>query len=256
MADWYFKTEKFTVGYNNVPIVSDVEIGINKGEIVSLIGPNGSGKTTFIRSVINQLRPIAGAAFLENVKLSEITAKDLSKKLAVVLTDRITTELTTVYDIVGTGRYPYTGLFGLLGKEDREIVDKVMKLINIEELADKDFMKISDGQKQRVMLARALAQEPDIIVLDEPTSFLDIKYKMEFLSTLKKLARETGLTVIMSLHEIDMAQMISDKVACVKGGRLDSFGTPEEIFKDDYIIKLYDIDVDSLTPEFKKMLGK
>lgn len=147
--------------------------------------------------------------------------------------------MMTCKEVVATGRYPYTGKFGVLSKEDWKIVDEAVRLVHIEDLAERDFTKTSDGQKQRVMLARALCQQPDILVLDEPTSFLDIRYKLEFLSIIQEMARNDRLTVILSLHELDLAERISDKVLCVRGDRIDRFGIPEEIFCGDYISELY-----------------
>lgn len=252
--EYYFCTKQFTVGYEGVPVISNVEINLQRGEILSLIGPNGAGKTTILRSIIKQLKPIAGVAVIDKKTMDEMSLSELSKKMAVVLTDRLQTELMTVEDVVGTGRYPYTGKFGILSEEDRSIVADAMELIHITDMKDQYFTKISDGQRQRVMLARALAQQSDIIVLDEPTSFLDIKHKLEFLSIIQKLSREKGLTVIMSLHEVDLAQKISDKVACFCNGCLDSYGTPSEIFSNDYLLKLYDIKVEQLAPAFQEMM--
>ena len=147
--------------------------------------------------------------------------------------------MMTCKEVVATGRYPYTGKFGVLSKEDWKLVDEAMELVHIHELADRDFSKTSDGQKQRVMLARAICQQPDIIILDEPTSFLDIRYKLEFLSIIQNMSRERNLSVIMSLHELDLAGRISDKIACVRGDKVDRFGTPEEIFTQGYIPQLY-----------------
>ena len=243
--NYFFHTEKLTVGYNGVPLIQDIEIGLKKGEILTLIGPNGAGKTTIIRSMIQQLKPVAGVVYLEDRPMKDISGHELSKRLSVVLTERIRPEMMTCREVVATGRYPYTGRFGILGEEDNKIVDEAMELVDITFLNDRDFLKTSDGQKQRVMLARAICQEPDIIVLDEPTSFLDIRYKLEFLSIIQNMSRKKGLSVIMSLHELDLAGRISDKIACIKGDRVDRFGTPEEIFSEGYIQKLYDMDVGS-----------
>ena len=241
--NYFFHTEKLTVGYNGVPLIQDIEIGLKKGEILTLIGPNGAGKTTIIRSMIQQLKPVAGVVYLEDKLMNDISGHELSKRLSVVLTERIRPEMMTCREVVATGRYPYTGRFGILGEEDNKIVDEAMELVDITFLKDRDFLKTSDGQKQRVMLARAICQEPDIIVLDEPTSFLDIRYKLEFLSIIQNMSRQKGLSVIMSLHELDLAGRISDKIACINGDRVDRFGTPEEIFSEGYIQKLYDMDV-------------
>ena len=126
-------------------------------------------------------------------------------------------------------------------KKDIETVENTMKLVGVDELKDKDFKKISDGQRQRIMLARALCQEPEIVLLDEPTSFLDIRHKLEFLSILEKMKDERKLTVIMSVHELDIAQKISDRILCLKGDNVDRFDTPEEVFTGEYISSLFDI---------------
>ena len=182
MDTYYFYTEGLTVGYHGVPLIKDIRISLKKGEILTLIGPNGAGKTTILKSIIRQLAPLGGVAVLDGKAMGDLSGKELSQKLSVVLTERIHPEMMTCRDVVSTGRYPYTGKFGVLSGEDWAVVDEAMDLVHIHELADRDYTKTSDGQKQRVMLARALCQQPDIIVLDEPTSFLDIRYKLEFLS--------------------------------------------------------------------------
>lgn len=239
MEEFYFYTEGLTVGYHGVPLIKDIEIRLKKGEILTLIGPNGAGKTTILRSIIRQLTPLGGVVYLDGSPVQSMSGKELSTKMSVVLTERVRPELMTCEDVVATGRYPYTGKFGILSEVDRRIVKEAMELVHIEELAARDFSHTSDGQKQRVMLARAICQEPDIIVLDEPTSFLDIRYKLEFLSIIQNMSRTRNLSVIMSLHELDLAGRISDKIACISGDKVDRFGTPEEIFTPEYIPQLY-----------------
>jgi iron complex transport system ATP-binding protein len=237
--EYYFYTEGLTVGYHGVPLIKEIEICLKRGEILTLIGPNGAGKTTILKSIIRQLAPIGGTVYLDGSSMEHLSGGELSKKLSVVLTERVRPELMTCEDVVATGRYPYTGKFGILTKEDHRIVREAMELVHIEELADRDFLKTSDGQKQRVMLARAICQEPEIIVLDEPTSFLDMRYKLEFLAIIQQMSRQKNLSVIMSLHELDLAGRISHKIACVRGDKIDRFGTPEEIFRSGYIPELY-----------------
>lgn len=236
---YYLYTKGLTVGYDGVPLIRNIELCLEKGEILTLIGPNGAGKTTILKSLIRQLKPLGGVVCLDGQEIASMSGRELSMKLSVVLTDRVRPELMTCEDVVATGRYPYTGRFGVLSEEDRRIVRETMELVHIAELSDRDFMQTSDGQKQRIMLARAICQEPDIIVLDEPTSFLDMRYKLEFLSILQKMSRSRNLSVVMSLHELDLAGRISDKIACVKGDRVERFGTPEEIFSKGYIQELY-----------------
>ena len=170
--------------------------------------------------------------------------------MAVVLTDRMKPELMTCHDVVATGRYPYTGRLGILSREDEEKVDSAMEAVHAQELGGRDFNAISDGQKQRVLLARAICQEPEIIILDEPTSFLDVRHKLELLSILRGMAKEKKITVIMSLHEIDLAQKISDKIMCVKGDVISHYGVPEEIFREEIIRDLYEIDNGFFDPCF------
>ena len=261
MADYYFQMKDLSVGYNGNSLIRDINIGINKGEIVTLIGPNGSGKSTILKSITRQLKVVGGNVFFDNTSLLKLPYKELASKMAVVLTDRIKTELMTCHDIVATGRYPYTGRLGILTQEDERLVEEAMQAVHAQELGNRDFNAISDGQKQRVLLARAICQDPDVIVLDEPTSFLDVKYKLELLSILERMARQKKITVIMSLHEIDLAQKISEKVVCVKGDRIAGFGNPEEIFTEEKIRELYGIDNGYYDPcfgsvELPKVVGK
>lgn len=250
MVDYYFQMKDLSVGYNGNSLIRDINIGINKGEIVTLIGPNGSGKSTILKSITRQLKVVRGNVFFDDTSLLKLPYKELASKMAVVLTDRIKTELMTCHDIVATGRYPYTGRLGILTQEDECLVEEAMQAVHAQELGNRDFNAISDGQKQRVLLARAICQDPDVIVLDEPTSFLDVKYKLELLSILERMARQKKITVIMSLHEIDLAQKISDKIICVKGETISHYGNPEEVFTEEIIRELYGINNGYFDPLF------
>lgn len=239
---YYFKTEKLTVGYDGVPVIFDIEIGIDKGETLVLIGPNGAGKSTVLKSISGQLSLISGSIYLDNKDFLMMDPNDKAKKSGVLFTDRVKSDMLSCFDVVSSGRYPYTGYLGILKEEDKNAVNETMELVGITDLRDRDFSKISDGQKQRVMLARALCREPEILILDEPTSFLDIRYKLEFLYVLDIMKKKKNITVIMSVHELDIAKKIADKVLSLKGDKADRFGTPAEIFTEDYIARLYDID--------------
>ena len=241
MKRYYFSTKNMCVGYDRRPLIKDIEITLQKGEILSLIGPNGAGKSTVLKSIAGQLKLLGGTVCLGEENLLAMKASDLAKKMSVLFTEKIRAELKTCRDVVATGRYPYTGWFGVLSEEDERNVDEVMGLIHITELSGQDFDKISDGQKQRVMLARAICQEPEILILDEPTSYLDIKYKLEFLSILQEMRIKKGLTVIMSLHELELAKIVSDKILCLKGEYVLRYGTPDEVFTSDFIERLFDI---------------
>lgn len=243
--DFYFYTEGLAVGYHKTPLIKGIALSLKRGEILTLIGPNGAGKTTILRSIIRQLEPLGGAVFLDGKELGRWAVGELAARMSVVLTERVREEQMTCREVVETGRYPYTGRFGKLSKTDRLAVREAMELVHVEELAGESFGRISDGQRQRVMLARALCQEPDLIVLDEPTSYLDIRHKLEFLSLLQKLARQRRLSVVLSMHELDLAERVSDKVACIRGDRVDRFGSPEEVFTPGYINRLYQISAGS-----------
>lgn len=251
MEQYYFTTKKMWIGYDNRPLIKDVEITLSKGEILSLIGPNGAGKSTMLKSIAGQLQLLGGTVYLGENVLSEMKGRELAKKMSVVFTQKARAEMKTCWDVVATGRYPYTGWFGVLSDEDQKVVEEVMALTHIMDISGQDYNKISDGQKQRVMLARAICQEPEIIILDEPTSYLDIRYKFEFLSILKEMQVQKNLTVIMSLHELDLAKIISDKILCLKGEYIEKYGTPEEIFETEFIKRLYDIEDDILLKDAK-----
>ena len=250
MENYYFKMDHLSVGYNKKALIHDICIGIKKGEIVTLIGPNGSGKSTILKSITRQLQIIGGKVYFDDQNLTSFSFRDLSTRMAVVLTERMKPELMTCHDIVATGRYPYTGKLGILSREDEQKVDEAMEAVHAQELGDRDFNAISDGQRQRVLLARAICQEPDIIILDEPTSFLDIKHKLDLLSILRDMAKMKHITVIMSLHEIDLAQKISDKIICVKGETISHYGSPEKVFTEEIIRELYGINNGYFDPLF------
>ena len=233
---------------------------------MTLVGPNGAGKSTILKSLTRQIPIIGGRVEIvskggEKRRVSDYSVKDLSKEMSLVLTERIRPELMTCREIVAMGRYPYTGRLGFLTKEDEKKVDEALSAVHATEIAERDFNATSDGQKQRILLARAFCQEPRLLVLDEPTSFLDIRYKLELLSILRKLAREKEITVLMSLHEIDLAIKISDRIICVKGDRIFCEGSPEEVMNEERLQELYGIDNGYFDPligslELPKVVGK
>ena len=194
-----------------------------------------------LKAVTGFLEKSRGEVLFFGENADKLDRAELSKILSVMLTERVKPDLMTCRDVVAAGRYPYTGMFGALSAKDDEIVQNALKTVEAEELADTDFNSISDGQRQRILLARAVCQQPKILVLDEPTSFLDIRHKIVFFEILEKLVQESRLAVILSLHELDFAQKISDRVICVKDGRTVLSGSPSEVFTEDNIRALYGI---------------
>lgn len=250
MSGLYFTTKSLTVGYDGKPLIRDITVALRRGEILTLIGPNGSGKSTILKSITGQLKALGGVVCLDGTPTAALGGRALSQKLAVVLTGRLKTELMTCREVVASGRYPYTGLLGVLTAEDARIVRAVMEQTDVWSLRDRDYTRISDGQRQRVLLARAVCQQPEIIVLDEPTTFLDIRYQLELLRTLREMARRQNIAVILSLHELDLAQKLSDRILCVKGETVAGYGPPEEIFTPARIRSLYGLERGSYDPVF------
>ena len=246
----YLYTARLAVGYGGKPLIENICLHVRRGEIMTLIGPNGAGKSTILKTLARQLTPMAGAVYLDKQALGQMAEKELAQRLAIVTTERIDPELMTCRDIVSTGRYPYTGRLGLLRAEDRTIVENALAQVHAGELAELPFAQVSDGQRQRVLLARALCQQPDVILLDEPTSFLDIHHKLELLDILKNLVRQQRLAVVMSLHELDLAQRVSDIVVCVEKNGALRMGPPEQIFTEENIRALYGLTQESYNPLF------
>lgn len=238
-----------TVGYDRIPLIKNINLGVRPGEILTLIGPNGSGKSTILKTITKQLKTIGGSVFLGKESMRELTDSEISRHLSMVMTERIHTELLSGRDVVATGRYPYTGRLGILSQQDWKKVDEAIALVHAGEVQQQDFRRISDGQRQRLMLARAICQDTQVLILDEPTSYLDMGFKLDILTTIRMLARKKNLAVIMSLHELDLAQKISDTIACVKGDRIDRVGTPEEIFSGNYVQQLYGVKPQQFEPQ-------
>ena len=250
MKEYYIYTEHLTVGYDGKPLINNIEIRLKRGEILTLIGPNGAGKSTILKSLTRQLQLVGGVVYLDQKLMNKMSGREISRRMAVVMTERIRPELMTCEELVAAGRYPYTGRLGVLSDKDWDKVHEAMAMVHALDLKERDFLAISDGQRQRILLARAICQEPEIIVLDEPTSFLDIRHKLELLDILKHMVLEKKVAVVMSLHELDLAQKISDWVLCVHGNRIEKYGVPEEIFTSDYIQELYDMTTGSYNADF------
>ena len=237
-----FAAEKLCVGYRGKALISGIDLSLGRGQILALIGPNGAGKSTILKTVTGQLPAISGKTLIEGRALTQWPRAELARKLAVVLTERGQPEMMTCFEVAAMGRYPYTGRFGALSSKDKDVVWDTLRRVQADDIADRDFGQISDGQRQRILLARALCQQPEVLVLDEPTSFLDIHNKIELLDILLETARVKRTAVILSLHEIDLAEKVADLVMCVKGERAEAPGRADEVFTDAHIKELYGLD--------------
>lgn len=245
------KIEGLSAGYRGKAVVQSVNLEIKKGEIISFIGPNGAGKSTLLKTLYRDLSPVAGAVFVDGGDVSKMPLKELARKMSIVTTDRIKPEHMTCREVVMAGRLPYTDGFGVLGKEDRQAAEDAIALMKIEGFADKQFSNLSDGQKQRTLIARAIAQSPEYLVMDEPTSYLDIRYRMELMEVLEGLAKK-GVTIVMSIHELELAVSVSDRLLLVYDDGKTLCKTPSEVMGEGLIKDLF-----SLTDEmYEKIYGK
>ena len=249
--NFFCETKDLAIGYGKAPLAEAIAVGVPRGKILTLIGPNGAGKSTLLKTLAGQLAPVGGTVLLDGQDLTSYTGNARAQKLALMLPHTRRTELTTCFEFAAAGRIPYTGRLGILSDADRQQVHAALELVGAEHLADRDFNCISDGQRQRTLLARAICQQPEIILLDEPTSFLDIKGKIELLTILQKLAHTQNLAVIVSLHELDMAQKISDAVVCVSPGSVSGVLTPEQAFAPENIRTLYRLTAE----QYEKLFG-
>ena len=249
-----FSTSSLSVGYNKKVLINGINISVAPGKIISLIGPNGSGKSTILKTIVRELEILGGSISVCGKDISKEKNDFVARHISMVMTERLHPELMTAKEVIATGRYPYTGRLGILSDEDWEKVDDAIKTVHCQDISELDFNFLSDGQKQRIMLARAICQDTEILVLDEPTSYLDMKYKLEFLQVIKKLAEEKNKIIIMSLHEHDLVRVISDEVICVNGKEILKSGSVKEIFKEDFIQKLYEINKEDFDPETGMMV--
>ncbi|TCL68477.1 iron complex transport system ATP-binding protein [Hydrogenispora ethanolica] len=233
------ETRGLSAGYGKKVIAAAVNIAARRGQMVALLGPNGTGKTTLLATLAGLLRPLAGTVLVNGRDFASYSRLEMARQVAVVLTDRIEPGLLTAYDVVASGRYPHTDLFQRLGPADRQQIRRTMAWVSVESLTDRPFGQLSDGEKQKVLLARALVQEPQLILLDEPTGFLDPRNRMEFMSLLARLTRERGLTVLLSLHDVELALKYCQWVLLIRDGRIMAEGLAELVLTAANLRRLY-----------------
>lgn len=210
-------------------IAGPINAEMNAGELICLLGPNGAGKSTLIRTIAGLQNPLEGDAEIERVKVKSLKPADLARKLSLVLTDSVRAGNLDVFSLISLGRYPYSGWLGRLNAEDRRIIQWAIESTHTEQFVDRKVNQLSDGECQKVMLARALAQNTPLIILDEPTAHLDLPSRIELMRLLHKLAKETNKGILLSTHELDLALQVADKIWLLKpDGKLAS-GTPEDL---------------------------
>ena len=231
-------SEGLSVGYR-APVLREVNLDFGSGQFIALLGPNGAGKTTLLRTLSRHLKPLAGQIEVLGRDLDTLSALELARLVAVCLTDNAKPPLLSVDEFVALGRYPHTGMMGRLSVHDAEIVERSLAAVTASGLSGRLVEQLSDGERQKVVLARALAQEPKLMLLDEPTAHLDLKHRIEVMGILRSLCRSHGLTVLASLHDIDVAAKVSDRVLLVQNGGIRDYGLPETVLTSETVAELY-----------------
>lgn len=234
------EVSNLTCRYDDLVAVKNVSFGVSRGEFLGIIGPNGSGKSTILRSIARVLKPTSGRITLNGQDIFNLTTKELARQIAVVPEDTTVSFSFTVLDIVMMGRAPYMKRFELETDNDLEIARRAMKMTDTLSLENRFINELSSGEKQRVIIAQSLAQEPKIILLDEPTAHLDINHEIEIFDLLKRLQNEMGLTIIVVSHDINLASEYCQRLILLKNGEIFKQGKPPDVITEENIEFVYD----------------
>lgn len=243
MSSNVIQIQDLSIGYREkkkAKVVSaHINANIHGGELTCLLGTNGVGKSTLLRTLSAFQPKLSGSIYIKGKELEEYTDKQLARLISVVLTEKCDIRNLSVTDLIGMGRSPYTGFWGRLGKEDRAVISRAISLIGIEPLAHRMVHTLSDGERQKVMIAKALAQETPIILLDEPTAFLDFPSKVEMMQLLHRLSRKTGKTIFLSTHDLELALQAADCLWLMSPSEGIAIGTPEDLALDGSLARFF-----------------
>jgi iron complex transport system ATP-binding protein len=226
--------------YGSRPILTDVTLGVKKGEIVSIVGPNGSGKTTLLKCIDKMLKPKKGCILVKNQDLGKLGIGKVAKLLGYVPQSAVNSLPSTVFEAILIGRSPH--LSWRIGKKDRQIVSEVLELMGIKDMALRQFNQLSGGERQKVLIGKALAQEPEVILLDEPTSNLDLRHQLEVLDILTSMVEEKGISMITAMHDLNLALRFSHKIVALKEGRICAAGEPASVLTSENIRSVYGVE--------------
>lgn len=237
-------TENLAVAYEDNLVVDDLDMQIPHGKITSIIGPNGCGKSTVLKAVGRILKPKNGVVYLNGEDIHRLTTKEVAQKMAILPQSPQAPAGLTVGELVAYGRFPHQRGFGKLKDEDKKIIQWALEVTKLAELETTVVDNLSGGQRQRVWIAMALAQQTDLILLDEPTTYLDLAYQLEVLELLYRLNREQGCTIIMVLHDLNLASRFSDYMIAIRCGDIIQHGTPEEVMTEKVLRETFHIDAE------------
>lgn len=248
-------TKDLSISYGENLIVDNLSIEIPKGEITVIIGPNGCGKSTTLKTIARMLKPTNGNIFLLGNDIEKIPTKEIAKQMSILPQTPKAPGGLTVTELVAYGRFPHQKGFGKLLKEDKDIIDWAIKATNVEEFKDKQIDSLSGGQTQRVWIAMALAQQSELILLDEPTTYLDLAHQLEILELLQKLNQEQQRTIVMVLHDLNLSSRFADYMIAVRSGNVVCSGTPFEVMTKENLKSVFNIDAEIiLDPRTSKPL--
>ncbi|MBB6481894.1 ABC transporter ATP-binding protein [Spirochaeta isovalerica] len=237
------ETENLDCGYSGRNVLENINLHITPGSILGLIGPNGAGKSTLLNTLARMIKPKKGKVILASKDLWKISSREAASTMAFTPQDSGSALPLTIRQFVALGRAPHRGWLLPFSCEDRDIVEDALEKTGLSDLAERCITELSGGEQQRAALARVLAQEPEVLLLDEPTSHLDIKYQTEILDLVANLAHDRGISVIISIHDLNTAALYSDHLALVGKGGIASYGTPADVLKEEIISEVYDIPV-------------
>ncbi|AIQ50022.1 ABC transporter ATP-binding protein [Paenibacillus sp. FSL R7-0345] len=237
-----FKVERLVAGYENKTVIQDVSLVLPSSKISVIIGSNGCGKSTLLKTMARLIKPSSGTITIDGKPLAKIASKPLARTVGMLPQSPIVPEGISVADLVGRGRFPHQSLFGSWSKKDYEAVAEAMEIMKITEFANHHIDELSGGQRQRVWIAMALAQQTDILFLDEPTTFLDITYQVEILDLLTDLNRKHGTTIVMVLHDINLSARYADHIFALHSGKLVAEGTPDKVITSTLVKDIFGLD--------------
>lgn len=234
------KVKNVEFGYNSTPVLENISLDLDRSEVIGIVGPNGAGKSTLIRCIDRILTPIGGTILLDENNISKMTRMEIAKEMGYVPQTTTRVFPATVFDTVLMGRRPHLGWKS--SEEDVDKVLEVLELLGIMEFAMRDFNEISGGQQQKVLIARALAQEADILLLDEPTSNLDIRHQLEVMDIMKGIVSKKGISAIVAIHDLNLASRYTDRLLMMNGGRIFAAGNPESVLTVENIRRAYGVE--------------
>lgn len=239
-----FAGEELMIGYPNTaePVIDGESIVVPPGEVTALVGPNGSGKSTLLKGLADQLSIGGGNVVLNGRDIHELGAKELARKLGLLSQENVAPGSISVEELIYHGRYPHRGFFEQVNEEDERAVEEAIDLAGIEHLRDREVGQLSGGQKQLVWVAMTLAQETDVLLLDEPTTFLDLHHQLEVMEIIETLRDESEITVVLVLHDIDQAARYADHMLALKDGSIHARGTPEEVITEELLADVFEVD--------------